>query len=243
MFLPKLLHPLFSFIFPSICLMCSAPNKNSRLCLSCLSMLPTLPPHCQRCGSLLFGTEALLCGKCQRHPIDSDNIFVLAPYAFPIKQLITRLKFDHQLSYAAALSELLIDKIRVDWYKNAPLPQLIIPVPLHVKRLQERGFNQALEIAKPLSRQLSIPLDCHGMTREKATQAQSGLSASARQKNLNRAFVCQKHYQGLHLAILDDVITTGQTLNACCRLLRAQGAKQIDIWCCARTIKAASDAR
>jgi ComF family protein len=114
------------------------------------------------------------------------------------------------------------------------LPQLIIPMPLHASRLKERGFNQAIEIARPISRTLSIPLDYTGSMRKKSTPAQSGLASSARKSNIKNAFIANRNYDGLAVAVLDDVITTGSTMNEFCHLLQAQGAKTIDVWCCAR---------
>lgn len=119
------------------------------------------------------------------------------------------------------------------WYHQQPLPDLIIPMPLHRKRLQERGFNQALEIAKPVSRALKIPID-QAVIRSKATLPQSTLHADERKRNMAKAFTTTRSYAGLHVAVIDDVMTTGHTVTALAQLLIRHGAARVDIWCCAR---------
>lgn len=158
----------------------------------------------------------------------------LFPYQPPIKQLISELKFHQQLIYAHLFSELLFDQIKTRWYRNQPLPSIIIPVPLHPKRLRERGYNQTLEIAKPLAKSLRIPLHASGLIRHKSTQPQSGLSKRKRAQNVSQAFKVYDDFTNHHVALLDDVVTTGFTISECCKLLKAHHAKQIDVWCCAR---------
>ncbi len=148
--------------------------------------------------------------------------------------MILKLKFSKQLSYAQTLGELLAARASEEWYQHTPLPDVLIPMPLHMQRLGERGFNQAIEIARPLATALGIPLDLDGLEREKATTAQSGLKAVERKKNMQRAFVATRDYSGLNIAVLDDVVTTGSTIDAACRALKTKGAKRIDIWAVAR---------
>lgn len=106
-------------------------------------------------------------------------------------------------------------------------------MPLHWTRLRERGYNQAMEIAKPVAKALQIPID-KGVIRHKATQAQAMLSAKERGQNVANAFSTNSSYQGKHLVIIDDVVTTGQTIRAISNLLSERGANRIDIWCIAR---------
>jgi ComF family protein len=148
--------------------------------------------------------------------------------------LITQLKFSNKLIYAKILAELFINHLS---YLNEPLPQCIIPVPLHRSRLRERGFNQALELAKPIAKRLAIPLDFKSCTRVIATKAQSQILASERKKNIKNAFVIKQNFQYQHVAIVDDVMTTGSTVAELSKTLRKHGVKQIDIWCMARTSK------
>lgn len=121
-----------------------------------------------------------------------------------------------------------------DWYQDKPLPDLILPVPLHRLRLRERGFNQALEIARPITKRLRIPIDKHSLQRIRHTRPQTGLKAPEREVNLKNAFKTIRDFSGKHIALLDDVVTTSSTINACSQALMDAGAKQIDIWCCAR---------
>src|SRR5262249_26862055 len=134
---------------------------------------------------------------------------------------------------AKALGFLLVQKIQAVWYINSPLPQLIVPIPLHCARLRERGFNQALEIAKPIARSFNLPID-KTPQRTKYTQAQSGLSAQARKQNVDYAFSFSRMYTGLSIAVIDDVVTTGHTVREFCKTLKQNGAEHITIWCCAR---------
>lgn len=165
-----------------------------------------------------------------------DRTFVLFPYDPPIPQFIFALKFHHQLYYANTFGQLFLSRISKVWYKNQALPDMIIPVPLHRKRLRERGFNQSLEIAKFISKSLNIPLDIHGVKRIKNTQAQSGLKLASRKQNLERAFttVQKNRYAHLTIAILDDVMTTGYTVRSLAQTLKMNGAEKIHVWCCAR---------
>jgi len=168
------------------------------------------------------------------NPSTPGHCYALFPYREPVVSMIKKLKFKHDLSYANALAALLISQIKQEWYQNKSLPDLIIPVPLHTSRLMERGFNQALEIGRYLGRHLDIALDARSVTRNKPTLAQSGLSKTARAANMRNAFSCQTRFDGLSIAILDDVVTTGQTVTELSRIISQQGAKHIDIWCCAR---------
>jgi ComF family protein len=201
-------------------------------------MLPILPRNCRQCAQFLTSTslpaQDLHCGSCLKTPPPFDATYALFPYFPPIIGLIRQLKFKHQLTHAKALAELLLQQIKTDWYKHKPLPDLLIPVPLHPYRLRERGFNQAIEIAKPIAKALDIPLDLHGMQRIKPTAVQSSLPAKERGRNMANAFALNRDYSALSVCLIDDVITTGHTISACARLLKQNGAKHIDVWCCAR---------
>jgi ComF family protein len=149
---------------------------------------------------------------------------------------------DHgQLIHGRMLSELLIELLAKDLPSNlnsttmTTLPEVLIPVPLHVHRLRQRGYNQALEIARHLSRQLQIPLDTYSCQRVLDTPHQQGLSATERKRNLKQAFRVNKPLGYRHVALIDDVMTTGTTLNILAALLRRQGVERIDNWCLART--------
>jgi len=200
-----------------------------------------LPTCCVLCGLTTYEPHQL-CHSCfndcrvyaQDSPHAYPRICSLFPYSSPYDLLITKLKFNHELTYARALGLLLAHQARNTWYPRAPLPHRLIPVPLHPKRLKERGFNQALEISRHTAQALNIPLDPYSVSRIKPTLAQSGLSKTLRQKNIQNAFASNMRLDGLHVAIIDDVITTGQTVLELSKVLTDCGAAQIDVWCCAR---------
>jgi ComF family protein len=149
--------------------------------------------------------------------------------------MITQLKFEEKLIYAKLLGQLLAKKI-LQHYTNISLPTLIIPVPLHKKRLQERGFNQALEIAKTVGRLLNIKIDKTSCIRKKNTAAQSTLDAQKREENIKHSFELTQPITASHIAILDDVITTGATTQELAKTIQQSNFKKIDIWCCAHTL-------
>lgn len=229
-------------VFPSVCLLClSRTNTEKRLCEPCINELPILTQACMQCAEILpSNINVLICGRCQKTSPAFDRTYALFTYEAPIPQMIIALKFKHDLSFAAAMAELLLTRIVNTWYQHQPYPDLILPVPLHAKRLRERGFNQAIEIARPLAKALHLPLDYKNIYRIKQTKAQSELSAKERQANMKRAFSCDKQFHGLHLAVVDDVMTTGETVHALSSLLKKRGAKTIDIWCFARRTSTSS---
>ena len=117
------------------------------------------------------------------------------------------------------------------------LPDVLIPVPLHKLRLLKRGFNQAYELGAYASRLLKIPMRTNGLERLRNTQAQSGLTRKQRRRNMRGAFYWQGSGKpGQHVALIDDVMTTGTTVNECARVLKKAGAKRVDVWVAARAI-------
>ena len=240
MFLEKFIRAvrqLADTLLPAMCVLCNhRAHPANNLCDACRCDLPSLSHGCRQCAAFLPESNHLdlLCGDCLQNPPPFERIYALFPYEPPVMQLIIALKFQHKLSHSRLFSHLLIEKIITEWYQNKPLPDLIIPIPLHPQRLRERGFNQALEIARPISKHLGIPLDIHGTQRTKHTAAQSGLTALERQRNITGAFAANRDYTGLSVVVVDDVMTTGQTAREISRVLRARGASRIDVWCCAR---------
>lgn len=231
------LKKLSNWLLPYSCILCS--NNSGRyqdLCEQCLQTLPVPTTCCQKCALPLFATQSTdLCGECLKHPPAYDRIHALYLYQMPLPKLILELKFNHALVIANVLGELMADKIENTWYKNKPLPDLIIPIPLHRKRLKERGFNQALEIARPIAKAIQRPLNLTGCQRIKPTEPQATLPAEKRKMNIKEAFVIKHDFKGLRVAILDDVLTTGNTINEFCKTLKQQGVATMDVWCCARS--------
>ncbi len=225
---------LLRYFFPNYCRVCTSLLKtNSLLCPSCYANLPWNNHACLTCALPL--SQGQQCGACLLDPL-STNI-CLSPFIYqpPISNLITQLKFQHQLWCSRLLGRLLASAIQ-QRYQNLALPECIIPIPLHAKRLRQRGFNQALEIAKPLAAQLNIPLLYNYYSRHKNTEPQSQLTAAVRRRNMSAAFSSRRLPSAKYIAILDDVMTTGQTVREFKKVLLQQGIPKIDIWSCARAI-------
>lgn len=228
---------LYSWFLPKQCIFCGISlQQDLAICVPCFQDLPILPHHCSVCARFMPSYINLdtPCGACLRQKPLYQKIYALFPYEPPIIHLIIKLKFSHKLSYAQTFGELLAERVQLDWYAARSLPDVILPMPLHPLRLRERGFNQAVEIARPVAKYLNIPLDLNGIFRIKATEAQSGLKAQERKTNMQKAFTAVRNYHGLKIAIVDDVVTTGATIESLCKTLYQNGAQSIDIWTIAR---------
>ncbi len=229
------LTQLFDLLLPRLCLLCHAITRNDfNFCSDCYQELPWQQHYCLGCAMPLATHETLFsCGHCLKESFYFDECHSLLRYDYPIPYCISQLKFQKQFIYAAAFGKLMAQKIAA-YYDLNKKPDIIIAVPLHHKRYQERGFNQALEIAKPIAKQLTIPLGSDLCLRPKATPPQSQLSRKARLSNIKDAFVLRKNILPKHILLIDDVITTGATVNELSKILKQAGVKQIDIWACAR---------
>lgn len=221
---------------PFKCILC---NENSErkldLCIDCEEHLPWLKNTCNYCATPLPYKTKLCCGACLKSPPPFHKICITFSYNQIIKKLITGLKFQKRLIHAHILGNLLANKISLI-YQNDHLPDLILPVPLHKKRLYTRGFNQAIELARPISKKLNLPIDYKSCQRIYNTAAQSDLPKHQRAINVKNAFVVQGNLANLHIALLDDVMTTGHTLTELSRTLYYVGVKRIDVWCSAKTL-------
>src|SRR3990167_332236 len=227
-------------LLPLNCVLCGMRSlRPHNICLPCENNLPILSHFCVRCAQYLPVCPSLqstvrLCGQCLIDPPPFDHAFALLKYEAPVTRMIAVLKFQQKLQFARLFGDLFVAKIKTaSLRQSVVLPDLIIPVPLHPLRLKERGFNQALEIARPISKYFKIPLDIAGLTRIKATVAQSTLDLPERKKNVQGAFAVSRDYKGASIVIIDDVMTTKQTLTACCSLLKQSGATRVDVWCVA----------
>jgi ComF family protein len=231
-FVNKWLNSVQSLLYPPSCLLCGARGtQDLDLCSGCLSALPIIEVACQRCALPLTGKgSGRLCGHCQQQPPAFDRSISLFRYQPPVAGLIQQLKFNGRLAIARSLGELLAQRVS----SVHPLPEAVLPVPLHATRLRERGFNQALELARPLAHALKLPLLTQHCQRTRATTAQTSLSAKQRRKNIRGVFQVVKPLPARRIAIVDDVMTTGQTVNELARTLRKAGVTQVDVWVCAR---------
>jgi len=205
-----------AWLLPRRCVLCNAPSGAGLVCAACLADLPWLPP-----------------------PAVPGGVFAALSYEYPVDRLVLGAKFHRRLPYARALGELLAAALAARFAAASPAaagrPQLLLPVPLHPARLAERGYNQALELARPVAERLGLQLMPWLAVRRRATAGQSGLSRAARRRNVRDAFVASD-CTGLRIAVLDDVVTTGSTAAALLRALRAAGAAEVEVWAAARTL-------
>lgn len=236
-----LLHKLPSLIpslIPSSCALCGVEDDNL-LCKPCEQRFFTHhPPRCRQCGITVPATDATLpCATCLQEQPDFDATIVATDYVAPADHLILALKFGHRLAIAPLLARLLHDAML---HQTLPsLPDILIPVPLSPQRLADRGFNQALEIARPLSRATGIPLGTRLLERTRDTAMQAQLPLKERHRNMRHAFVPTAEgvltVNGRHIAVIDDVSTSGSTLNAIAEVLKRHGATRVTNLIVART--------
>ncbi len=222
-------------LLPGCCLLCGkSSGKQQDLCPACRSRLPVNDHHCRSCAQPLPSSipQGSLCGRCQKKSPSFDHCFAPFRYQDELTSLHHNFKFHHKLAAGRLMAELMCERLAVP---SRNLPQLLIPVPLHSRRLRERGFNQAQELTRILSARLSIPVNSHSLYRTRDTSAQSGLPKKERQKNIRKAFALAAKIDTPHVAIIDDVMTTGLTVNEIAKILRASGISEIEIWVFART--------
>lgn len=223
-------------LLPPTCRLCGAHGqKGHDLCPGCAADLPWLSGGCPRCARPLAAGRALTCGACLRRPPPFERVEAPFLYAAPIDHLIHAFKFRADLAAGRLLAQLLAEHLR----RRSELPELLLPVPLHPKRLGERGFNQAHELARVLARALGIPEAPALLTRTRHTPPQHGLAAKARRANVRGAFALSRPLPARHVALIDDVFTTGQTATELARVLRRAGAERVEIWVLARVARQA----
>ena len=219
-------------LLPLTCLLCGAEGTDRRdLCAGCATDLPYNRSACPICALPLPPRQTGPCNSCQVHSPAYDRAFAPFRYQHPVDFLLRRLKFNSQLSHARLLGNLFADALAE---RGGPGPDCIIPVPLHPRRLHERGFNQALELARPTAKRYQIPLLAKGLRRVRYTTRQTELNARARQTNLLGAFALGQPLVGARVALFDDVMTTSSTVAECARVLRAGGATDIEVWIISR---------
>lgn len=219
---------------PAACTLCGDTMNADALCRACTAELPWNGVTCRTCALPLpegAGHDAM-CGECQRQPPPVTRVLAPLRYAAPVDYLLQRMKFNQKLHLAAFFGRLLADYIDAN---SRSRPDVIVPVPLHDTRLRQRGFNQSLELARPIAARWGIALDYSHCLRMRATAAQSELPATERRKNIRGAFAV-KGTLPQRVAIVDDVMTTGSTMWEMAKTLRGAGAKEIDVWVCARAV-------
>jgi ComF family protein len=221
-------------LLPANCIFC---NKHAEsfldLCNICQKGLLPLNIQCSHCAQPLeiHSSKKQICGRCQNKPPAFDKVY--APYIHQgeIRYLINQLKFEKAYKNSRLLGLLLSQFLLTT---QAVRPDIIVPVPLHIERYRQRGYNQTLEITKVISKDLAIPIEYKNCLRTQNTPHQISLNLKQRQHNIKGAFTIKQPLTVQHVAILDDVMTTGATVNELAKTLKAAGAKRVDIWVCAR---------
>ena len=221
-------------LFPSLCLACGEPGVDGLdLCADCLAELPWQPPSCIRCAlPLRIPAGDDTCAACMLDPPPLAATRAACLYDAPLDRLLPRFKFHGDLPAGRLLSQLMARA-----FNGVPRPDALVPVPLHRARLRRRGYDQALELARPLAGALDIALRPDLLVRQRHTQPQSTLDAATRRENLVDAFVVPgTEPLPAHIALVDDVMTTGATLHAAAEALLDAGAARVDAWVCGRAL-------
>jgi ComF family protein len=216
-------------IFPGSCLLCASDSRNELLCPACATDLPSLPAaQCPQCAEQT--THGERCGACLQSPPHFDRAVAAYRYDFPVDRIVQALKYGHQLAVAGWLAQALATRLPAG---NA----LIVALPLHRERLRERGFNQSWEIAQALGKRLQQPVDGSSLLRTRATPPQAELPWPERQRNVRGAFECTADLSGREILLIDDVMTTGATVNEAARVLKLHGASRVTVAVAARALK------
>lgn len=233
--LSKWVDGVLNAFLPWRCVVCFLESEDSGICRHCKAALPWNRHACEGCGLPLPDEENPHCGACLiRLPVYQSVVSPLI-FRFPVNHLVHKFKFQGDLASGRVLAELLAGQIIDD---GVQIPDLLVPVPMHRWRLLRRGLNPAFELARHIGSTFKIPLAIHDLRRTRNTPAQSGLDAEHRRKNLKGAFRWRgDQLNGKHVALVDDVITTGTTISECSRVLLQTGAASVTAWAPARAIK------
>jgi len=217
-------------LWPGRCAHCDSWSGQP-LCADCVQRDLPLRPRCPHCG-VAVAAAGDICGHCRLHPPRWSGALTLGDYRFPNDRLILRIKFGAE----PALARWFGDLLGARWlHTSLPRPDCVLPVPLSRQRLIERGFNPAWEMARRLARALQRPADPYSLQRVRHGMAQSLLPLDARQRNVRGAYACKSRWDGKTLLLVDDVMTSGATLDEACRVLLRQGAAAVWVATALRT--------
>lgn len=210
---------LLDLFFPPRCVVCRRIGE--WFCATCRQAIAKIiPPICDRCGRPLNRTT---CPYCQKLPMQIDGTRAVAFFEGSVRQAIHALKYDHRPELAKPLGALLID-----YFSAHPIPaDALIPIPLHSERERARGYNQARLLAQELGRCCNLPVWEDVLTRTRHTRPQVELDAADRRENVHEAFVATERVGGARILLIDDVCTTGATMDACGQALQAHAAKSV----------------
>jgi ComF family protein len=239
------MHPLVNtwlkniqaLLLPPHCVLCGAAGQSPLLdlCEACEADLPRNADACARCAMPLpaGAPGGSICGACLGRPPCFDTALVPFRYAYPLDHLVKDFKYHGRLACGRVLGTVFARHVQA---QGSELPERLVPVPLHAARHRERGFNQSSEIAHHVARALGIALDENLCRRVRATADQATLTAKERRQNLRGAFALERPPHARHIAILDDVLTTGSTADELARTLKRGGVARVSVWAVARAI-------
>ena len=234
MIVKKMIEYLLDWLFPRRCVFCDGLLKSQEkyLCSKCRVHMPSpiKEPRCQRCGKPLVIHEQEYCYDCMEYEQKYDRGIGIFTYQDPMKQALMRLKFKGRKEYGEFLGRLMC--LYGEEFVKQIRPQVILPVPVHRKKLRARGYNQAEVLARVISRGFSIPVRTDLVLRRKFTKAQKELNRKQRKKNLEQAFWV-KPEAGMYKKVLlvDDIYTTGSTMNAIAGKLKQEGVQEVYFLC------------
>ncbi|WP_058485998.1 ComF family protein [Defluviitalea phaphyphila] len=227
-----LIDIILNIIYPPKCIFCNTIipiQKEKGICDDCKKSLPFIKEKvCQKCGKPIDNIEERnTCFDCIKYPPIYDKGWALLVYEGIVRDMIYRFKYGGHKEYAVYLGVLMANKIKNENIKEKF--DLIIPIPMHLKKKRIRGYNQSEELAKIISKQLKIPIDITILTRIKETKPQSGLSITQRKNNLKKAFKIKQNtdLKGKKILLIDDIYTTGSTINTCANILKKKGVKKV----------------
>lgn len=224
-------HKISQLLNPALCQVCGISiHSSDYICPDCVNSMHHVHNPCELCG-LPNPVADHICPSCLHHPPPWQSMTAPIAYQGEARKLIKSFKFDEQIHIAQILAKYFHHCF------NSENVEVLLPVPLHVSRLLDRGFNQAEEIAKALSLYMPVPIDRISLTRVKETESQSGLSLNQRRSNIIKAFHFDNARQYKSVAIVDDIITSGSTMTEICKNLRKSGVRNIEVWSLARALK------
>lgn len=221
------------------CILCRGFTTLAQpLCYLCLATCPVPLYFCSCCGLPIQDSETGICGQCLKQPPLFDTCLSPFLYQFPVNRVLQMLKYQSRLELIKPMARSLAEWL-IGYYNDDRWPEVMLPVPLHRKRLRERGYDQTLLLTKALKKRLTtkknVGVDQELIKRTVHSVPQQGLDASARQKNIRNAFSLSRKPKWNHVALVDDVVTTGATVSEITRLLKKNGVGRVDIWSIART--------
>lgn len=218
-----------ALLAPPRCACCGRAEPSGLVCPACQPELPWNLTACPSCAQPLPAVAT--CANCLKRAPSFDRAWTPFVFEDPVRHGVLSLKYGARFEQARVLGQLMAQQLA---QRAAPLPELLIPVPLPRTRLYTRGYNQAMELARALQRVLGLQIDHRCARLLRAPRDQIGQTAAQRRRNLREAFVVERDLSGMHVALIDDVMTTGATLDALARAARKAGAAHIEAWALAR---------